>query len=171
MSKKKPTFKPHSAAKQKHYERVARLQYGSDVVNQSINLWNSYTPEKQKAIQQEGGENYLAIVDAYERGLPAQHDEVQVLLQRWHDHIRYFYEPTLDILRGLGEAYKSEPGFIAFFEKIHPALPDYLAQGITQYVDDLEHAEIVRMFAEDESHAQTAQQAHLAMEMKPKRSE
>jgi DNA-binding transcriptional MerR regulator len=39
---------------------------------------------------------------------------------------------------------------IATFQELHPELPAYLEAAITQYVDDLETAEIERMLAEDE---------------------
>jgi DNA-binding transcriptional MerR regulator len=146
---KKQLFEGFSEEKQKYYEREARLQWGPDTVNESIKRWNSYSKERQQAIQAEGGQIYIEISEAMEAGRSPQSAEVQALLARWHDHIRYFYEPTLDILRGLGEAYHTHPDFIAFFQQIHPGLPDYLAEAITQYVDDLETAEIERMLAED----------------------
>jgi DNA-binding transcriptional MerR regulator len=150
MSKKR-LFEGFSEEKQKQYEREARLQYGPEIVNASIKRWNSYTPAQQEAVRQEGGQIYSDLADALEAGQPAQSVEVQAILQRWHQHMRYFYEPTLDILRGLGEAYNTHPDFIAFFQNLHPKLPTYLKEAITQYVDDLEYAEIERMLAEDEA--------------------
>jgi hypothetical protein len=149
MGKKKQaeTWTPR---KQKHYERVARLQYGAEIVNESVQRWNSYSKAEQDAIQQEGGEVYQDLAKAIEAGTPSHDGEVQAILERWHQHLRYFYEPTLDILRGLGEGYRSEPGFIAFFQKFHPGLPEYLCEAITLYVDNLEYAEIERMLAEDD---------------------
>ena len=140
----------HTKSQQKHYERVARLQYGPDMVNESIQLWNSYTKAKQEAILAEGGQIYGDLVNALKAGVVPQSSDVQSIVQRWHENLRYFYEPTPDILRGLGDAYRTEPGFMAFFEKLHPDLPDYLSEAITQYVSDLEYAEIERMLAEDD---------------------
>ncbi len=147
---KKQLFEGFSDEKQKEYERSARLQWGPDIVNESIKLWNSYTKEEKQRIGEEGNQVYSDLVDALEAGTPAQSAEVQAILERWHQHLRYFYEPTLDILRGLGEAYNSHPGFIATFTRIHPDLPGFLQEGITQYVDDLEYAAIERLIAEDE---------------------
>jgi hypothetical protein len=146
----------HTKTQQKHYERVARLQYGPDIVNESVQLWNSYTKVKQEAILEEGGQIYGDLVTALKTGASPHSGEVQSTVQRWHEHLRYFYEPTLDILRGLGETYRTEPGFIAFFEKLHPDLPDYLSEAITQYVSDLESAEIERMLAEDDLKSKSA---------------
>ena len=146
---KKQLFEGFSEEKQNDYEREARLQWGPDLVNESIKRWNSYSKEQQQAIQEQGGQIYTEIAEALEAGKVPQSAEVQALLERWHDHMRHFYEPSLDILRGLGEGYRTHPDFITFFQQIHPGLPDYLAEAITQYVDDLETAEIERMLAED----------------------
>jgi DNA-binding transcriptional MerR regulator len=150
MSKKR-MFEAFSEEKQKHYERLARLQYGPETVNESIRLWNSYTEDQREAIRQEGGQIYNDVVDAIEAEKSPQSAEVQAIMQRWHQHLRYFYEPTLDILRGLGQGYNSHPDFIANFQKMHPDLPAYLSEAIEQYVDDLETEEIERMLAEDEA--------------------
>ena len=74
--------------------------------------------------------------------LPGSAPEVQAVLVRWHQHLRYFYEPTLEILRGLGNTYNDHPGFNATFTAIHPDLPPFLQQAINHYVDVLELAEI-----------------------------
>lgn len=158
MSKKnkKPQFKPFSSKKQEHYERVARLQYGSDTVNESIKRWNGYSKEQQDAIFAEAGEIYSDMVTALESGKAPQSPDVQPILERWHENIRHFYEPTLEILRGLGEGYSNDPAFRAFFDKFHPELADYMNEAITVYVDNLEYAEIEQMLAEDDLKAQTS---------------
>ncbi|MCC6617180.1 MAG: MerR family transcriptional regulator [Anaerolineae bacterium] len=146
---KRQMFSAFSSEQQKDYERQARLQYGPDKVNDSIKRWNDYTQTQREIIAGEGNQIYSDIVDAIEAGLAPTSPEVQALFQRWHEHLRYFYEPTLEILRGLGEGYNSHPDFIANFQKLHVDLPAYLQEGISQYVDDLETAEIERMLAED----------------------
>lgn len=147
---KKRVIEPLSEEQQKEYAREARLQYGPTMVNESIKLWNSYSEAQKQSIMEESGRIYNDVVDALEAGISPQSTEVQAMLERWHHHLRYFYEPTLDILRGLGEMYNTDSRFMAFFEKLHPRLSAYLQEGIAKYVDDLEYAEIVRMLAADE---------------------
>ncbi len=144
MSKKK-TIKPHSAAQQKQYEREARLQYGAATVNESIQRWNSYSKNQQQDILAQGGEIYQAMVNAMTEELPITSTEVQQIVERWHQHLRNFYEPTLDILRGLGEMYHENPDFAAFFQQFHPNMTAYMRDAIVQYVDDLETAELESM--------------------------
>jgi MerR family transcriptional regulator, thiopeptide resistance regulator len=150
MSKKK-LFKPHSDEKQKEYEREIRLQYGPDSVNQSVKNWNSYSKAQQEAVVEEGNNIYHDLVEAIKDGKRPESRKVQGILARWHEHLRYFYEPTPEILRGLGELYTTHPDFIANFKKIHPDLGEFVKAGIAQYVDDLETAELERMLADDEA--------------------
>lgn len=142
---KKQLFEGFSEEKQQYYEREARLQWGPDNVNESARRWKGYSAAQRQAILDEGGQIYTAIAKALEAGTAPQSAEVQALLERWHDHLRNFYEPTLEILRGLGELYSTHPEFMAFFQQIHPGLPDYMAEAIMQYVDDLETAELEAM--------------------------
>lgn len=150
MSKKKRGLKRHSNEEQKQYEREARLQYGPSEVNETIGRWNSYSKDRQEAIKAEGDQVYLDLADAMEARLEATDENVRAILERWQAHLRHFYEPSLDRLRGLGQLYNSSPDFIANFQRIHPDLPAYLERVIEDYVDELETAELERMLAEDE---------------------
>lgn len=147
---KKRLFQGFSEEKQKQYEREARLQYGPEKVNESIKRWNSYSKAQQETIKEEGGQNYLDLAKAMKAGKTAESEEVHTILRRWHNNLRYFYEPTLEILRGLGQLYNTDPEFMAFFQQIDPDLPAYLQETITQYVDDLETEEIAHLLAEDD---------------------
>jgi DNA-binding transcriptional MerR regulator len=138
MSRKQKIFEGFSEEKQKAYEEEAMQRYGEDSVKQSIKLWNSYSEERKNQIKEEGGAIYLDLVDA----MPTGHDseQTQAILVRWHEHIRYFYEPSIEVLGGLGQAYAEDPDFRATFTAIHPDLPGFLAKAISVYVDTLETA-------------------------------
>lgn len=148
---KKPIIQPFSEEKQKQYEREARLEYGPENVNVSVKRWNGYTQAQRDAIMEEGGQNYLEMVKAMEAGETVESAEVQAIVKRWHDHIYYFYEPTIDVLSGLAETYRSNPEFGAFFANFHPDLAEYLSSAIRVYVDEMETAAIVRLLADDEA--------------------
>ena len=150
MSKDKEVFERQDDEQQKQYEREARLQYNPSMVNESIKLWNSYSKDEQDAIMAEGNQIYVDLANAMTAGKGAKDSDVEKILERWHNHLRYFYEPSLDILRGLGTLYNSSPDFMANFQKIHADLPAYLESVIEVYVDELETAEIERMLAEDD---------------------
>jgi DNA-binding transcriptional MerR regulator len=152
MSKKR-LFEAFSAEKQKDYERSIRLQYGPETVNESTRRWGSYNSVERERIADEGNQVYSDLADAIQAGKSPQSLEVQTILGRWHRHLTYFYEPTLEILRGLGQLYNTHPDFIANFRKVHPSLPEFMQEAIGLYVDDLETAEIRRMLEEKDNGA------------------
>lgn len=151
MSDKRKAFGGKDDEKEKQYQREARLQYDPKLVNESHQNWNSYTKSQQDFIKEEGSRIYNEIAEQIEAGKTATDKPVQDLMQDWHEHLRYFYEPTLPLLEGLGQLYNTSPEFVANFEQIHPELPAFLESAITHYVDELETAEIEAMLAEDEA--------------------
>jgi MerR family transcriptional regulator, thiopeptide resistance regulator len=126
----KDMFKPFTDEQQKQYEEEA-VQLWGDRVKTSIKRWNDYTQEEKDRIFAEGGVIYADIVATMDKG--PESDEVQQHIARWHQHLRYFYEPTPEILDGLGHAYNAHPGFIETFTKFHPDLPAFLEKAITHY--------------------------------------
>ncbi|MBN1428472.1 MAG: MerR family transcriptional regulator [Anaerolineae bacterium] len=135
MSNKKTIFEGFSEEKQKQYEKEAVDHWG-DNASQSIKLWHSYSDERKAQIMQEGGDIYVEIVANMGKG--ADSPEIRALLVRWHQHLRYFYEPTIEVLGGLGNMYHDHPDFNATFTRIHPDLPVFLKEAIAIYVDELE---------------------------------
>ena len=150
MSENKRGLQPHSDEQQREYEREARLQFGPGTVNESIARWQGYSKDEQDAIIAEGDQIYRDLAEALDAGARAGDSEVDAILDRWRDHLRHFYEPSLDMLRGLGQMYNTDPRFMANFQNIHAELPAYLETVIEHYVDELETVELERMIAEDE---------------------
>lgn len=136
---KKRLFEGFSEEKQKQYEKEINdnpKQYDPKIVKESQRRWGSYTDEDKKKIGEHGEAFYHDLLAVMDKG--PNSPEVQALMPRWHDWLRYFYEPTTEILRGLGDLYNTHPDFIANFQKIHPELPQFLQQAINVYVDMLE---------------------------------
>ncbi len=134
-------FEGFNEETQARFQAEAEQLWG-DTVSESAKLWSSYSKEKQAAILAEGGQIYQEL--AAQIPLGPTSPEVQATLQRWHQHLRYFYEPTIEVLAGLGAAYNDHPDFNATFTAIHPDLPAFLQQAIRQYVDVLETAWLER---------------------------
>jgi hypothetical protein len=132
---KKNAFEGFDEEKQKEYEKEAVENWGESAA-QSIKLWKSYSDERKAQILEEGGQIYQEIVANMEKGHASP--EVRALLVRWHEHLRYFYEPTIEVLEGLGNMYHDHPDFNATFTGMHPDLPLFLKEAIAIYVDELE---------------------------------
>jgi len=126
-------FAAFTEEQQEEYAQQARQRWDPKVVDQSMKLWKSYSPEKKQQIMDEGQAIYVDILAHMQAGEAPDSPEVQECLVRWHQHMRYFYEPGWGVLRGLGEMYASSPDFRATFEKMHPDLPDFLNQAVQVY--------------------------------------
>ena len=100
-----------------------------------MQLWKSYSLEKKQQVLDEGKAIYVDILAYMQAGKSPESYEVQACLVRWHQHMRYFYEPSWTVLRGLGQGYAASPDFRATFEKMHPDLPDFLNEAIQVYTD------------------------------------
>ena len=131
----KEMFAAFDEEKQKEYEKEARQRYGDEAVAASTRRWNSYSKTKQAEIKAEGEAIYREIRDHMAEGPTGK--TVQQLIGRWHQHIRYFYEPTASMLRGLGHMYAEDPAFSAVYEKLDPNLPTFLRQAIDHYCDTI----------------------------------
>ena len=127
-------FEGWTEEKQKGYEEEIRQRYG-DKAFEGVKDWNAYSKEEQEKIKAEGRGRFSAMLDHMHEG----HDSpaVQAALARWHTHMRYFYEPSVERLRGLADLYNEHPEFEAMFKRMHPDFPQFLRKAIQYYCDHL----------------------------------
>ncbi len=131
----KDLFAGFDEATQAQYEQEAAEMYDPKIVSETSRRWKNYSAEDKARIMAEGGAIYRELAALIDRD-PGD-AAVQAALGRWHENLRAFYEPTPAILRGLGQGYAENPQFAAFFEAIHPHLPDFLRRAIAHYVDQM----------------------------------
>jgi DNA-binding transcriptional MerR regulator len=136
MSKKK-LFAGFTAEEEKRYEQEAREAYGDEEVSASYKLWNSYSAQKKDDIKAEGNAIYTDLAALLDAEADPVSPDVQAVIARWHQHMRYFYEPSVERLRGLGQLYVESPDFARNFREVHPELPEYMREAITVYCDNL----------------------------------
>lgn len=132
---KKNMFASFSPDEEETYRQQAETEWGSAEVAASYQRWNGYSAEKQAAIKAETDAIYSDLVDAMPSG--ADSAQTQAIIARWHENIHYFYEPTPEIMRGLGEMYATNPQFADRFSAIDPQLPSFLRDAIAVYCDGL----------------------------------
>jgi DNA-binding transcriptional MerR regulator len=128
-------FAGFSDAQQAELEVEAAALWG-EAVHASARRWKAHTPARRAQITAEGQAVYLALSD--QLLLAPDAPAVQANIGRWHAHLRHFFEPTPEALRGLGDAYETEPRFRAFFDRVKPGLAPFLRAAIAVYCDQLE---------------------------------
>jgi DNA-binding transcriptional MerR regulator len=127
----KSFFEGFTEEKQKQYEQQARQRYGDAEVKESTDRWNRYTPEQKEKIKAEGEAIYRDVLANMDKGYDSP--EVQQAIARWHQHLRYFYEPSYERLMGLAQLYTEQPDFVATYRKMHPDMPQFLYKAIEFY--------------------------------------
>ncbi len=134
--KKKGPFKFFEEDVQNEMQEAIKEKFGEKKVNEYNRKFSSMNKDEKERVLDECNDIFTELAkyihdDNYS-------DEVRELLIRWHEWIRNFYEPSMEMLRGLGNMYAKAPDFRENFEKIDPDLPDYLPRAIGAYVDELE---------------------------------
>lgn len=120
---------------QARYEQEAAEMYDPEVVRESNKRWRAYSDEEKAGIMAQGSAIYRELAGLI--GREPDDAGVQQLIGRWHQHMRAFYEPSPEIMRGLGEGYETNPEFARLYAAIHPDLPAFLHKAIDHYVDRL----------------------------------
>ncbi|MGF1504031.1 MAG: MerR family transcriptional regulator [Chloroflexi bacterium] len=134
--RKEELFGGFTPEEEAHYAQEAERLYDPDLVRSSTKRWNRYTAAEKERIKAEGNAIYADLA-ALIRCDPA-HPDVQAVVARWHQHIRYFYEPTPAILRGLGDLYVHSPDFSETFAALHPDLPAFARDAVRVYCAGLD---------------------------------
>jgi MerR family transcriptional regulator, thiopeptide resistance regulator len=128
-------FEGWTEEKQPEFEQEIRQKYGEHAMDEVID-WNSYPKEKKAVIMAEGEANMQSM--AFLMYLPPNSPEVQEAVARWHKHMKYFYDPSIERMRGLGQMYVDDPRFHAMYEKVRKGLALFMKQAIDVYCNRLE---------------------------------
>ncbi len=134
MNKQK-MFGVFSEEKQKEYETEVRQKYGEKAFD-GVHDWKKYSKAQQQQIIDEGNQVYEDLVGLIDQ--PADDPKVQAIIARWHQHMKYFYDPSIERMRGLADLYNDSPDFKSKFDSNHPRLAEYMREAINIYCDNLE---------------------------------
>ena len=126
-------FEGFTEEQQEQYADEAAQRWDPETVKASMRRWKGYSKEKKAAIIEEGKLIYQDMVGAMDEGIESE--TVQATVSRWHQHLRNFYEPTPQMLQGLGQMYIDDPAFRAFYEKLHPDMPEFIRDAIVYYCE------------------------------------
>ncbi len=128
----KGLFAGFSEEQQEQYAVEAEKMYDPETVRESNRKWKGYSPAKKEAILTEGNAIYTDMIAAMPKG--AFSPEVQAIVERWRQHMDYFWTPNLDQLLALANGYNDDPRFKANFDKMHPQLAEFMREAVQIYV-------------------------------------
>ncbi len=128
----KQLFEVLSEEQQAEYEKEVMQKYDPGIVKESNRKWKSYSTAEKQRIGDEGNKVYHDLLAAMPKG--AASPEVQACIERWRQHMDYFWTPNLEQLLGLAEGYNTDPRFKANFDKIDPKLAAFMLEAVKFYV-------------------------------------
>lgn len=129
---KKQLFAALTPEQQEQMDHEALQTYNPQVVKDSQRRWKQYGKQEQDRILEEGNQIYGLIASLIDKG--AGSDEVQRQIARWHDHIKYFWNPNWEQLLGLAELYNEDPRFRHNFDQFDPRLAPFMREAVAWYV-------------------------------------
>ena len=130
-------FDVFNVKQQQEYEKEALQLYDPEVVKESNRKWKGYTDAEKQQIGEEGNVVYADIVAAMPLG--AGSAQVQACIQRWREHMNYFWTPSPDQLLAIAEGYSSDPKFKKNFDKVHLGLAEFMGEAVRFYIHNLEN--------------------------------
>jgi DNA-binding transcriptional MerR regulator len=128
----KAYFEGFSEEEQERYAAEAEQMYDPETVRESNRKWKGYSVAKRKATLVEGNAIYTEMIAAMPKG--AASPEVQAIVERWREHLDYFWTPKLDQLLSLANGYHDDPRFRVNFDKMHPQLAEFMQAAVQVYV-------------------------------------
>jgi DNA-binding transcriptional MerR regulator len=130
----KALFTAFSDEQQAEFENEADARWGQ-TVRDSSRKWKAYSAAQKTQIMAESQHIYEDLIAQI--GQAPDSPAVQANIARWHQNLRHFFEPSQDVLRGLGALYNDDPQFSDTFQKMNPRLAAFMRSAIDVYCDRL----------------------------------
>jgi hypothetical protein len=118
------------------HQEEARERWGhTDAWKQSQERVSKMTKDDMAKIQADGDALMKEIAATAAAGADPASPEVQALIARHYAGLRAFYEPNLEMYRGLADMYASDPRFAAFYDAYRPGLATYMRGAMRAYCE------------------------------------
>lgn len=118
------------------YTEEAKQRWGNtDAFKQSQERVAKMGKAGLQKVLEESGKVTVAIVEEMKKGSDPKSEAVQKLIARHYDGLRAFYEPNLEMYRGLAEMYVADPRFKATYERIAKGLAEFMRDGMLHYAE------------------------------------
>lgn len=123
-----------SKEKMEEYAKEAKERWGdTEAYKQSVGKYEKLTREEKIKMKEDGDRLMEEIVKNMSKGVDS--DDIQNLIAKHYDGLRFFYEPNLELYRNLGLMYVGDKRFSAYFEKYHKDLPVFMRDAMHVYCD------------------------------------
>jgi DNA-binding transcriptional MerR regulator len=128
----KELYDGFSKEQMEEYAKEAKERWGtSDTYKQSVGKYEKLTMDQK--LQMKKDADALMKEIASHMGEDPASTKVQALIDRHFNSLRFFYEPTIELYRGLATMYVDDPRFKAYYTKYHPDLAEFMRDAMHSY--------------------------------------
>lgn len=118
------------------YAKEAQERWGNtEAYKQSQERYGKMSAEEKKRVRDAGDQLLKEIAAKMKEGARPGSDEVHKLMDRHYNGLRAFYEPSMEMYRGLGDMFVSDERFTKTFEKYAPGFAVYMRDAMHAYAD------------------------------------
>ncbi|MCX6739376.1 MAG: TipAS antibiotic-recognition domain-containing protein [Candidatus Parcubacteria bacterium] len=121
------------------YEEEAREKWGdTEAYKQLQERVKKMSKEELAQAAADADKTIAEIAEYMKEGETPESEKVQALIARHYHHLRTFYEPNLQIYRGLADMYVSDERFRSHYEKMGKGLAEFLQSAMIAYCNAME---------------------------------
>jgi DNA-binding transcriptional MerR regulator len=106
---------------------------GTEAYAQSQRRVANMSKEEWAMVKAEGEAIDEAVAQAMRDGAKPESAIAQAAMARKYEHLRHFYEPSMEMFAGLGRMYVENERFKARYEAMAPGLADYLRRAMDAF--------------------------------------
>lgn len=116
------------------YQEEARKKWGhTDAFKQSQERVKKMGKDGLNEVLKESGKLTEEIASCMKSDEHPESEKVQILIAQHYEGLRAFYEPNLEMYRGLGNMYVADERFKATYEKIAEGLAQFMRDAMIYY--------------------------------------
>jgi DNA-binding transcriptional MerR regulator len=120
--------------KMEEYAKEAKERWGNtDAYKQSQERTKNWTKEDYRKLAEDGDKWMKNFALQMNHGPKSK--IVQELIDQHYNSLRTFYEPNLQMYRGLADMYVNDPRFTAYYEKYAKGLSRFMRDAMYEYCD------------------------------------
>lgn len=121
------------------YAKEAKERWGhTEAYKQSTERVKKMGKDGLNKVLEASGKLTVETAEAMKAGLDPKSKEVQKLIAKHYDGLRAFYEPTLELYRGLAHMYVADERFKANYENVAKGLAQFMQDAMIAYCNEQE---------------------------------
>lgn len=130
-------FGSFSEKQMEEYKEEAKKRWGhTDAYKQSVEYAKNWTKRDYQQAVESWKQFNRKLGETMDYGFDSP--EFQALIRQHHEKINAFYDCSLEMLRGLGNLYATDPRFKKTYDSVKPGLAVCMKKAIDYYCDRLE---------------------------------